>query len=81
MPIHSTGLACDNGWIHHQHPMKPHGVIMNSTPCPACNPQVAELNQCDGCARGMPLNDRGIHYNPKAAYDAIGCTAHLYKQA
>jgi len=26
-------------WIHHQHPTKPVGVIMSSTPCPNCNPQ------------------------------------------
>lgn len=35
-------------------------------------------NQCDGCARGMPLRD-GIHYG-KPAYDMIGCTAHRYKE-
>jgi len=28
---------CDGGWIRHQHPMKPIGVIMNSTPCLICN--------------------------------------------
>lgn len=25
------------GWIHHQHPLKPPGVIMSSTPCQKCN--------------------------------------------
>jgi hypothetical protein len=29
--------CCDRGWIHHQHPLKPKGVIMNSTPCEHCN--------------------------------------------
>jgi hypothetical protein len=29
--------GCDRGWIHHQHPMKPPGVIINSTPCQQCN--------------------------------------------
>ncbi len=29
--------GCANGWIHHQHPLKPPGVILNSTPCPTCN--------------------------------------------
>lgn len=41
-------------------------------------------NQCDGCARGMPLRD-GIHYGRSTirrnrAYDMIGCTAHRYKE-
>ena len=26
-----------SGWIHHQHPMKPPGVIMMVTPCQECN--------------------------------------------
>lgn len=29
--------GCDKGWLHHQHPLKPPGVIMHSTPCPECN--------------------------------------------
>jgi len=37
-------------------------------------------NQCDGCARGLPLKD-GIHRNDRAnGYDLIGCTAHLYQE-
>jgi hypothetical protein len=32
------GHQCDDGWIHYQHPCKPAGVIMNSEPCPVCNP-------------------------------------------
>jgi len=29
--------GCDHGWIHWQHPMKPQGVIMSSSPCQKCN--------------------------------------------
>lgn len=32
-------------------------------------------NQCDGCRRGLPL-ENGVHKG--AGYDMIGCTAHLY---
>jgi hypothetical protein len=32
---------CDKGWIHHQHPTKPQGVIMNSSPCPIHPPKDA----------------------------------------
>jgi hypothetical protein len=40
------------------------------------SPGSAALNQCDGCRRGLPLRD-GTHYGE--GYDAIGCTAHLYR--
>lgn len=36
-------------------------------------------NQCDGCRRGLPINEHGHHYNPDGSYDYIGCTKHLYK--
>jgi hypothetical protein len=38
---------------------------------------MAQLNQCDGCRRGLPLRD-GTHSNPDGSYDHICCTAHLY---
>lgn len=36
------------------------------------------MNQCDGCRRGLPLDENGTHSNPDGSYDHIGCTAHLY---
>lgn len=36
-----------------------------------------QINQCDGCRRGLPVNDHGIHR--AAGYDLIACTAHLYQ--
>jgi hypothetical protein len=36
----------------------------------------SELNQCDGCRRGLPLNASGIHRGE--GYDLIGCTADRY---
>jgi len=40
----------------------------------------APINQCDGCRRGLPKNERGIHVGPGGfwAGDVQGCTAHLY---
>ena len=35
-------------------------------------------NQCDGCNRGLPINEEGIHYNPDGSYDLICCTAKRY---
>lgn len=35
-----------------------------------------EINQCDGCRRGLPLRS-GIHYG-NSNWDVIGCTADLY---
>jgi ribosomal protein L32 len=37
--------------------------------------QQSPLNQCDGCARGLPL-ENGIHRGE--GYDLIGCTADRY---
>lgn len=36
------------------------------------------MNQCDGCARGLPL-ENGIHKGD--GYDLIGCTADRYVMA
>lgn len=41
-------------------------------------PQQQEINQCDGCRRGLPLNEHGYHYNPDRDWDFIGCTAFKY---
>ena len=35
-----------------------------------------ERNQCDGCARGMPIDEHGIHRGE--GYDVIVCTADRY---
>lgn len=35
-------------------------------------------NQCDGCARDLPINEHGIHYNPDGSYDHIACTKDKY---
>jgi len=38
------------------------------------------VNQCDGCRRGLPLDEYGIHHGE--GYDMIACTAKRYvKQA
>ena len=37
-----------------------------------------EINQCDGCRRGLPLDGNGIHWG--TGYDMIGCTASKYKR-
>lgn len=34
------------------------------------------MNQCDGCRRGLPL-ENGIHRGE--GYDLIGCTRELYR--
>lgn len=34
------------------------------------------VNQCDGCRRGLPLDENGIHVGP--GFDMIGCTADRY---
>lgn len=36
-------------------------------------------NQCDGCRRGLPLDEHGIHWGK--GYDMIGCTAERYTEA
>jgi len=33
-------------------------------------------NQCDGCARGLPIDEHGIHRGE--GYDVIACTADRY---
>ncbi len=40
----------------------------------------APINQCDGCRRGVPVNERGLHVGPGGFWsgDVQGCTAHLY---
>lgn len=43
----------------------------------APEPPAQQINQCDGCRRGLPVNDHGIHR--AAGYDFIACTAHLYQ--
>jgi len=35
-----------------------------------------ERNQCDGCARGLPIDEHGIHRGE--GYDVIVCTADRY---
>lgn len=34
------------------------------------------VNQCDGCRRGLPLNNDGVHVGP--GFDMIGCTKDRY---
>lgn len=35
------------------------------------------MNQCDGCRRGLPVNERGNHRGPEP-WDIIRCTADRY---
>ncbi len=35
------------------------------------------MNQCDGCARGLPIRN-GNHYEPKNGHTVMGCAAPLY---
>ncbi len=48
--------------------------------CTFCRPDkiefVGDMNQCDGCRRGLPLDEHGIHCGE--GYDMIGCTANKY---
>lgn len=38
------------------------------------------VNQCDGCRRGLPLNDEGVHVSGSGSgFDMIGCTRNRYK--
>lgn len=39
---------------------------------------VMARNQCDGCARKLPIRSGNLHYGK--GYDFIACTAHLYEQ-
>lgn len=34
------------------------------------------INQCDGCRRGLPLDNNGVHRGK--GFDAIGCTRERY---
>lgn len=36
------------------------------------------MNQCDGCRRGLPINEFG-HHRGAEPWDIIACTAHLYE--
>jgi len=51
--------------------------------CTACRPEKVEftgnINQCDGCRRGLPIDENGIHYGED--FDMIGCTANKYKRS
>lgn len=38
------------------------------------------MNQCDGCRRGLPKDENGLHYNPDGSYDMICCTKELYEK-
>ena len=58
--------------------------IVNAIRALATQAPGREMNQCDGCRRGLPLREGSpapVHYNPDAAYDIIGCTASYYTQA
>lgn len=35
------------------------------------------VNQCDGCRRGLPLDDDGVHRG--RGFDMIGCTRERYR--
>jgi hypothetical protein len=36
------------------------------------------VNQCDGCRRGLPLDDNGVHHG-ESLTDMMGCTRNRYK--
>lgn len=36
------------------------------------------MNQCDGCARGMPVDERGLHVGLHK-WDVMFCSKHLYE--
>lgn len=38
---------------------------------------VKDFNQCDGCRRGLPLDENGVHHGD-GRYDMIGCTRRRY---
>jgi len=40
-------------------------------------PAQQPINQCDGCRRGLPVDEHGVHRGK--GYDMIDCTAHLYQ--
>lgn len=37
------------------------------------------INQCDGCAAGMPKNSNNIHKSLKTGLPVMTCQAHRYK--
>lgn len=39
-----------------------------------------EINQCDGCRRGLPVTN-GIHREPSNAWGSMSCTADRYRTA
>jgi len=42
--------------------------------------QEKPINQCDGCRRGLPLDQDGFHHDPDSNYDFIGCTKDRYSK-
>lgn len=50
--------------------------------CTACRPDTVvftgDINQCDGCRRGLPVDADGNHYGD--GYDMIGCTRKRYNK-
>lgn len=50
--------------------------------CCGCQPESLEFvddpNQCDGCRRGMPVDEHGTHYGED--FDMIACTRNRYKK-
>lgn len=65
------------------HPDAPHGFNRNASHTLGryvCDCEGwAPINQCDGCRRGLPKSDSGIHRGSEP-WDVIRCTAHLYDQ-
>ena len=51
--------------------------------CIFCRPEsltfvyADDVNQCDGCRRGLPLDELGIHYGE--GFDMIACTRERYE--
>ena len=41
------------------------------------------IDQCDGCARGLPVDENGLHYQSNEQQDILyyvmGCTKERYK--
>lgn len=69
------GAACEANWI-----------AVGGGPwryrCTACRPETVTftgdmLNQCDGCRRGLPVDENGNHVGE--GYDMIGCTRGRYE--
>lgn len=46
--------------------------------CGSCQPESLDfVNQCDGCRRGLPIDENGVHVGE--GYDMIGCTRKRYE--